>query len=337
MKILVYDDNPDFGGHQIMASCGIEALASNPSTDVVCMINPSNHKLVKKLADFEQFAPSEKQFRALSPDLVLCIQGDIAQSTNGIGFANRAGIPNISYLALPHRLANMGAKFGALRDLSNQRWINAPDRFIVISDSMKLRLKQRGCKKEIAIVHNGIDPPSPPIKTALNSPLTLGVSGRIEFSQKQQDFMVQTFKKNPQTFKDCQLLIAGSGPDTDQLQHLIRNHADISLLPWQEDIESLYQKIDILIIPSRYEGVPLVMLEALARGIPVIGSACDGMKDILPTSWTFTPRNESSLCSTFTSVQNTWMNKMPALQRKIKTDHTIATFQNNFLNTVLAI
>ncbi|MCK4564331.1 MAG: hypothetical protein KAU94_06635, partial [Verrucomicrobia bacterium] len=94
VKILVYDDNPDFGGHQAMACHGIEALAADPLLEVVCMINPANRQLAERLASLTVLkAPcTSQQLKSLDPDLVLCIQGDIAQSARGVATARKAGI-----------------------------------------------------------------------------------------------------------------------------------------------------------------------------------------------------------------------------------------------------
>ncbi|MEE9367374.1 MAG: glycosyltransferase family 4 protein [Pontiella sp.] len=333
MKILIYDDNPEYGGHQVMACHGIEALASDPAVELVLMFNPENRKLSEKFSNYPILEPT-KNFRPLDLDLVLCIQGDIAQSTKGIQAAKRAGIECISYLAIPHRMAEMGAKIGALRDGLNQRFIHAPDRFIVISEIMKQILIERGCTKPISVVQNGIViPPSRKVMQHA-SHLTLGLLGRIEFNQKQQDFMARTFSEFPEAFNNCQLLITGSGPDEAALRELISGMENITLLPWQENPERFYELIDFLMIPSRFEGVPLVMLEALARGIPVIGSARDGMKDVLPEAWTFEPENSQALATTFSNVQKTWLDDIGALQEKVLAEHSLETFKENFCRAV---
>jgi glycosyltransferase involved in cell wall biosynthesis len=336
VKILVYDDNPGFGGHQVMACLGIAALASAPSVELQCMINPANHKLAELLRRAGlPVGPPQFKLSDPMPNLVLCIQGDIAQSVKGIRAARNAGIECASYLAIPHRMATMGAKLGALRDGLNNKWFNAPDRFITLSESMKHIMLERGCTKPIAIVPNGIPaPPSnPPHQPSLRQ--TIGVIGRIEFNQKQQDFMVRTFLASP-VFNDCRLLIVGSGPDEAKLRALIASEDRISLLPWQDDMEAVYNQIDLLAIPSRYEGVPLVMLEALARGIPVIGSNRDGMRDLLPKNWTFTPGNTNALTKAFSAARNAGADQIETIQQAVLEKHALERFKYSFVRAVTA-
>ena len=333
MKILVYDDNPVFGGHQIMACHGVEALAANPTFEVACMLNPANQMLAQKLADVQTLEADPQKFHSLEPDLVLCIQGDIAQSSKGLLAAKRADIKCVSYIATPHRMADMGAKLGTLRDHKNQPLFNIPDRFITISESMEEIIRERGCTKPITIVPNGILLPPTARLTPRASRVTLGLIGRIEFKQKQQDFMVQTFLNNPE-FSESHLLIIGDGPDAEKLNELIRGKDNITLLPWQNDMEPLYEQIDMLVIPSRYEGVPLVMLEALARGIPTLGTACDGMKDLLPETWTFEPENAQALVDTFSTVRRIGPNEISALQQKIRSKHSLEAFKQAFVKAV---
>lgn len=335
MKILVYDDNPDFGGHQVMACHGIGALSAQPSVEVSCMVNPTNTKLAEKLRGAGIPAcPPQAKLSASQTNLALCIQGDIAQSTDGIKAAKKAGIECVSYLALPHSLAAMGAKLGAVRDRKNRRFINAPDRFITISGSMKQHLIDRGCTKPIIVVPNGVEIPSSFTRKP-KGPITIGVIGRVECKQKQQDFMVRTFLGQP-GFEDCELLMVGSGPDEATLKTMASGRTNIRFLPWQEDMESVYEQIDCLAIPSRYEGVPLVMLEALVRGIPVIGSARDGMKDILPKEWTFEPGNATELAAAFTNARKTRPEKTAALQQQMAENHSLDTFKANFVKAVLS-
>jgi glycosyltransferase involved in cell wall biosynthesis len=338
VKILVYDDNPDYGGHQIMAAHGIEALAFDPSVQIECMINPCNRNLAERLnGTGVPVIPVSRTFKKPPPDLVLCIQGDLRQSTHGIAAAKHAGIECVSYLAIPHTLAAMGAKAGALRDKLNRKLLNQPDRYIVISESMRKILLQRGVTKPIDIVPNGVPvPKSTKIKDS-DSRFTLGLLGRVEFKQKQQNFMVEAFHSRPDIFGECSLVIAGNGPDRGKLAEQVNRSArksSITLLPWQKDSEDFYGMIDCLVIPSRFEGVPLVMLEALIRGIPVLGSRTDGMKDLLPVDWTFEPGNAESLVTAFINLRAADSETLTSLQETVRSGLSLEVFKQRFREAV---
>ena len=369
-KIVCYDDNPDYGGHQVMACLAVEGLAQSTGWQPVFFCSPHNTRLNERLLEIRSATGNleihatpfrtrklqglrnrfaDKTIRALrllleqeEPDLILCIQGEIEDGSLALCATSKMHAPCISYIPVPHRMALMGAKLGAVRDALNAWLFKKPDGWITISDSMKTLLEERGATAPIEIVHNGIDLQrfSPRDKNAARATLGLppektifGTIGRIEFNQKQQDFLVRTFSKVWKTDDLMHLVITGDGPDRGRLEALINElglQERITLLPWQADSALVYNALDLLIIPSRFEGVPLVMLEALACGIPVIGSARDGMKDLLPADWTFEPENGDALFQTLEKTSNHWKNEMPALQNKIRTEYTIQKFKQNF-------
>jgi glycosyltransferase involved in cell wall biosynthesis len=334
-KIVCYDDNPDYGGHQVMACLAVEGLAQSSGWHPVFFCNSHNRRLNERLLEIQsatgnldihptpfstrklqgvrnRFANASAGALALllgqeQPDLILCIQGEIEDSSLALCAAERMYAPCISYIPVPHRMALMGAKLGALRDALNAYLFRKPDGWITISDSMKILLEERGATAPIEVVHNGIDLTrfAPCDKIAARRALGLpenkqlyGTIGRIEFNQKQQDFLVRTFSNHWKNDPTTHIVITGDGPDRAQLEALIAElgmQQQVTLLPWQADSSLVYNALDLLIIPSRFEGVPLVMLEALACGVPVIGSARDGMKDLLPPDWTFEAENGAAL------------------------------------------
>jgi glycosyltransferase involved in cell wall biosynthesis len=119
------------------------------------------------------------------------------------------------------------------------------------------------------------------------------------------------------------------------LRHLIEGKENITLLPWQADTEAFYDSIDFLLIPSRFEGVPLVMLEALARGIPTLGSRRDGMRDLLPEAWLFDPGNGKDLATVFSKVRNSWPAVIGPVQKKVAEEMTLESFKRNFHRAVV--
>jgi glycosyltransferase involved in cell wall biosynthesis len=369
-KIICYDDNPDYGGHQVMACLAVEALAKSANWNPVFFCNPKNIRLTSRLRGIQTlsenletrdapFATQKLQglrnrfadasitklaclFERETPDLILCIQGEIEDGSLALCAAERIAAPCISYIPVPHRMALMGAKFGAVRDMLNEYLFKKPDGWITISESMKVLLRERGATAPVEVVPNGIDMErfvprdKNTARAALGLPTgktILGTIGRIEFNQKQQDFLLRTFFKHWKGDPSMHLMIVGDGPDRDRLDALIRElgaQQQVTLLPWQADSTLVYSAMDMLVIPSRFEGVPLVMLEAIACGTPVVGSARDGMKDLLPANWTFQPENGEALADTIRSVFKTWGTGFPALQAQVRNDYTVNEFQRNF-------
>lgn len=373
MSILFYDDSPVFGGHEVMSLLGLEAVLSDFTEPVHFIASSANEKLCEKVSAIAAKHPqltleqvdwhSSKleairnrlqprriksladRFRQLAPALVVAIQGNIEHSSLGLLAARRAGIRCASYIPVPHSNAEMGARFGGLRDLFCAHLFQLPDAFITITDEMARLLKQQGATAPIDIVYNGVDTQrfqagdGEKACEELGLPfdrVRVGVIGRIEFRQKQQHLLVEAIAAEPELAKSCHLVFAGDGPDISALQNLIRQHQlSGTVLPWC-DPARLYQALDSLVIPSRYEGLPLVMLEALASGTAVLGSDRDGMKDLLPAAWRFEPNSAAALAAALTRfVESGRPAPDSALVARVRETMSLESFNRSFSSTVL--
>ena len=373
MSILFYDDSPVFGGHEVMSLLGLEAVLSDFTEPVHFIASSANEKLCEKVAAIAEKHPQltwEKvdwhssklealrnrlrpsritvladRFRQLAPSLIVAIQGNIEHSSLGLHAARRAGIRCTSYIPVPHSNAEMGARLGGLRDLFCAHLFKLPDGFITITDEMARLLKQQGVTAPIDIVYNGVDTQRfkpGDAKSAceeLGLPfekIRVGVIGRIEFRQKQQHLLVQAIAADPSLAATCHLVFAGDGPDISALQDLIRQHQlSGTVLPWC-DPARLYQALDALVIPSRYEGLPLVMLEALASGTAVLGSDRDGMKDLLPAQWRFMPNSPVALAAALSNfVETGRLAPDSALVSRVQETMSLDSFNRSFSSTLI--
>lgn len=373
MSILFYDDSPVFGGHEVMSLLGLEAVLADFSGPVQFIASSANGKLCEKVASIATKFPQlvleqvdwqssklealrnrlqptrakdlAEYFRQRNPALVVAIQGNIEHSSLGLRAARLAGIRSVSYIPVPHSNAEMGARLGALRDFFCAHLFKLPDAFITITDEMARLLKQQGATAPIDIVYNGVDTrrfqpgDAKAACDGLGLPfekVRIGVIGRIEFRQKQQHLLVQAIASDPALAASCHLVFAGDGPDVSALQNLIcQHHLSGNVLPWC-DPARLYQALDALVIPSRYEGLPLVMLEALATGTAVLGSDRDGMKDLLPASWRYEPNSPAALALAVTRfIGNGRSAPDSTLVDRVRETMSLESFNRSFSSAVL--
>lgn len=80
------------------------------------------------------------------------------------------------------------------------------------------------------------------------------------------------------------LTIAGDGPLKTELQSITNLSEQINFLGHQDDLTYFWNEIDILVLPSFAEGVPLAAIEAIARGIPLILMNLNNYKNIFTES-----------------------------------------------------
>lgn len=108
-------------------------------------------------------------------------------------------------------------------------------------------------------------------------------AGRLS-EQKNQKFLIETVGELSKEIHDLRLIILGDGPLKAELSDYIREaglNEIVELVGNVENIEDYYAKADIFALSSLYEGVPLVILEAMAAGLPIISTDVGGIKDIL--------------------------------------------------------
>jgi glycosyltransferase involved in cell wall biosynthesis len=141
----------------------------------------------------------------------------------------------------------------------------------------------------VNVIPNGIAPPArvdaarvAAIKAPLpGQPLVLA-AGRL-VRAKGFDVLLAAWEAIP-----APLWIAGEGPQRSELEALIHRYRlqdRVTLLGQRDDIDVLMEAADLLVLPSRREGFPYVLLEALQRRLPVIATEVPGAVDVLPQPW----------------------------------------------------
>lgn len=106
--------------------------------------------------------------------------------------------------------------------------------------------------------------------------------GRLH-EQKNLPLLQQTLDRFAPAGSNRKLVIVGEGP----LGAMLRNWAEkldgdrVRILPWQSDVAPLIAASRVLVLPSHYEGMPNVILEAMAGGKPVVCSRVQGSSELI--------------------------------------------------------
>ncbi|MEM2294039.1 MAG: glycosyltransferase family 4 protein [Nitrososphaerota archaeon] len=103
---------------------------------------------------------------------------------------------------------------------------------------------------------------------------------------------------------EVKFLIVGDGEMRDSLSERVRNLglSDVVIfIGARQDVEYLYQLMDLFVLPSFWEGLPIAILESMASGVPVIATDLPGVRELIlheHTGWLVRPGDPRSLALT---------------------------------------
>ncbi len=161
---------------------------------------------------------------------------------------------------------------------------------------------------KVELIHNGINTSAfkPAKKTSNEGIFTICTVGRAD-PVKNQGFLIQAYasalEANPE-MRNSKLVIAGDGPSLPELKSLVL-HLDLAhcveLLGYQDDIPAIMQNSDVFVLSSRYEAMPMTILEAMACKLPVIATNVGGTPYLLSDKegWLVESNNKTELANTF--------------------------------------
>lgn len=108
--------------------------------------------------------------------------------------------------------------------------------------------------------------------------------GRFSFGHKGFDILIKAFSVFVKTHPDWTLEIVGEGPEEALYRSLINEYElekSIALHPFTKEVQEYYAHSSMYVLSSRWEGFGLVMIEAMAHGLPVIASDLPITRELL--------------------------------------------------------
>lgn len=313
-RIALYTDDPDRGGvahynHAValaLAARGHQVTLIQPRSDAP-MVREREAAGVRH--EWTAFDPGKEFSRSITDtaDAVACLDrakpelvffSDCCPVSNIAAkhVALSRGLPAVAivHFAAPYLAERFKNCLGVLAaQQARLRQVVA-----VSEENLGLLRRQFGTPAAKGIViHNGrpaayFAPPSPETRERLRAEMNIPEGAVVCFAAARLTAIkgfqhliaaAAVLKKTP-AWKDLYFVWAGDGEARPELERHIATLGltdRFRLLGQRWDVCDLYGAADIFALPSHYEGMPLTVMEAMARGVPVVASAVSGIPEEL--------------------------------------------------------
>lgn len=143
-----------------------------------------------------------------------------------------------------------------------------------------------GLKEEqVPMIYNGADLGKccPKEDYSLSKPARLLHIGRFN-EQKNHKGLLEAFAQIVKTFPDCCLQLIGDGDLEEETKNEVKSlglQEKVLFLGNQTNVHPFLQAADLFLLPSKFEGMPMTIIEAMGTGLPIVASAVGGVPDML--------------------------------------------------------
>ncbi|MEO2012999.1 MAG: glycosyltransferase [Fuerstiella sp.] len=174
------------------------------------------------------------------------------------------------------------------------RWTRAySDHYVAVSEHVAATHAElcRLNRDVVTSIPNGVDVPAELMDAPNPAPHTLLSVGRLT-TQKAPFDLLEAFRLLPDDLRrQCKLNFVGDGPLAFSLQKAIDRlqlNDRVQLERHSHDVLQLMRESTVLVLASRWEGMPNVVLEAMANALPVVATSIDGIRELIDdgtTGW----------------------------------------------------
>jgi glycosyltransferase involved in cell wall biosynthesis len=161
------------------------------------------------------------------------------------------------------------------------RNVTRKSRFIAVADHVRTGLETAGIAPDrIVVIPNAAPPVALPAGPA-GSPVTVGMLGRLDPGKNLHVFLDAATRAAPKA--PVRYLVAGASSPFAEYERDVRAQAAAAGIEIvrADDGQAFLNSLDVVVIPSSFEGSPLVLFEAMAAGRAVIASDIPGIREVL--------------------------------------------------------
>lgn len=185
---------------------------------------------------------------------------------------------------------------------------------ITVSESLKRAMLAHGLVNKYSVIPNVVDVNqfSPPAEKPGNEKFMFLTVADMDDRAKNISGTIRTMKELSKVRNDFEYHIIGGGEDLEKMQKLARENNLLDKFVFLHgpkksvEVSEMMKKANVFVLFSHYDNMPCVMTEALASGLPVVGSAIHGMKEHIKQGLGIlvTPGDEGALLKAIQNVMD---------------------------------
>ncbi|TGE29540.1 glycosyltransferase family 4 protein [Hymenobacter metallicola] len=228
----------------------------------------------------------ERGLRALQPHLTVISQGSNYDGCILAEVCHRLGL---AYVLLAQKAVDFFLPPYLEREQVQDIYQTARRCFFVSRHNLELTQLQLGMSlPQAEVVWNPYNVPFqgelPWPAAAADGVLHLACVARLHVPDKGQDLLLQVLAQPKWRMRPLHITFYGTGPDEAALRGMVDFlgvEAQVSFAGYVADVANIWQRHHALILPSRHEGLPLALVEAMLSGRPAIAADAGGMAELL--------------------------------------------------------
>ncbi len=311
--------NLNYGGLQEVVRClALCQRARGNEVSVLCRVFPGNHPEVEE--ELARAGVSVGLWRDATDGKVAswrklharlsATQADIVHIHNPVedyayGLAAGRWRRGTKVVMTLHAVA-LFERFGPRFQLRFRMMTMVMDRLILVCDEFGDLVTRRFhvAPKRLAVVENGIDVSPyltiPPRQAGQD--VVFGAVGRMT-DVKNHRLLIEAFARAHARHPDIRLRLLGSGPLEATLKELavdLGTGDAVQFDGFDHDVAGFLSGLDVFVLPSKSEGLPLSLLEAIASGLPVVGTDVGGVRSVVERTgagWVCAPDDIDAMTS----------------------------------------